>query len=493
MTPPTDGPADRENEPAHGDAPLAGSHPPRAPAKRRAGPAAEGSEEDLDIWLEAEEILARMLQTATEPLPVDSILRRCLDLLLSTSWLRLEAKGGIFLADPGNRELTLFVHRNLADPLLRICARVPFGRCLCGRVAQSREILHTPCVDPRHEHRYDGMKPHGHYVVPILAKDRLLGVLVLYLPHGYEPRDRELSYLRSAANIFAMIIQLRRYQEHLEDLVAERTAELEAEIARRRVQEEALRQAKEAAEAADRAKSALLANMSHEFKTPLNAIIGFAEMLAREMHGPIGNDRYREYAATIVTSGQRLLALLADLLELARAQDAGMVLEEDECDALQLARQALERAQARYAWPPERARLVVAADHPPPHLWADRKRLARALDHLLDNAGKFSPPESRITLTVAQSGRHELVIAVTDEGIGMDEETRRHAGTLLWQKDAGLARAHEGAGMGLAYVEAVMRAHDGRLVIDSQPGKGTTVRLHFPQSRLLGEGEEDSI
>lgn len=452
-----------------------------------AGPQGEGAEQDLHIWLEAEEILARMLQTATEPLPVDTILRRCLDLLLSTSWLRVEAKGGIFLADPDSRELTLFVHRNLAEPLLRICARVPFGRCLCGRVAQSREILHTPCVDPRHEHRYDGMKPHGHYVVPILAKDRLLGVLVLYLPHGYEPRGRELSYLRSAANIFAMIIQLRRYQEHLEDLVAERTAELEAEIARQRGQEEALRQAKEAAEAADRAKSALLANMSHEFKTPLNAIIGFAEMLAREMHGPIGDDRYREYASTIVTSGQRLLALLGDLLELARAQDAGMTLEEDECDLIQLIRQALERAQRHYDWPPERVRLLVPEDRPPPHLWADRRRLGRALDHLLDNAGKFSPPESRITVTVQQPEGNGLVVAVTDEGIGMDEETRRHAGTLLWQKDAGLARKHGGVGMGLAYVGAVMRAHDGRLEIDSRPGKGTSVRLHFPPSRLLGE------
>ncbi len=446
---------------------------------------------DLDIWLEAEDILAQMLHTATEPLAVDAILQRCLDLLLSTSWLRIEAKGGIFLVDADSRTLTLFVHRNLAQPLLRICARVPFGRCLCGRVAESREILHTSCVDDRHEHRYDGMKPHGHYVVPILAKKRLLGVLVLYLPHGYEPQGRELSFLRSAANIFAMIIQLRRYQEHLEDLVAERTAALEAEIARRRVQEEALRQAKEAAEAADRAKSALLANMSHEFKTPLNAIIGFADMLVQEMHGSLGDDRYRDYAATIVTSGQRLLSLLADLLELARAQDSGMTLEEDECDPIQLARHALERVQAREDWPAERAQIRLPADRRLPLLWVDRKRLARALDHLLDNAGKFSPPQSPITLAVSlDEETEELVFSVRDEGIGMDAETRERAGTLLWQKDAGLARVHEGAGMGLAYVRAVMRAHGGRLVIDSRPGAGTTVRLHFPPARLIRE--EDS-
>ncbi len=490
MIPQSDGPSGRADASA-GANPAASeelSSPPSFQGDDARAAAGQGPEKDLDIWLEAEEILARMLHTATEPLPVDVILQRCLDLLLSTSWLRIEAKGGIFLADPDSRELTLFVHRNLADPLLRICARVPFGRCLCGRVAESRQILHAPCVDNRHEHHYDGMKPHGHYVVPILAKKRLLGVLVLYLPHGYESQGRELSYLRSAANIFAMIIQLRRYQEHLEDLVAERTAKLEAEIARRRVQEEALRRAKEAAEAADRAKSVLLANMSHEFKTPLNAIIGFADMLAQEMHGALGDDRYRDYAATIVTSGQRLLALLADLLELARAQDGGMTLEEDECDPLQLARQALERARTRYDWPAERAHLRLAADRPLPLLWADRKRLARALDHLLDNAGKFSAPQSPITLAVGlDEGAEELVFSVTDEGVGMDAETRERAGTLLWQKDAGLARAHEGAGMGLAYVRAVMQAHEGRLAIDSRPGAGTTVRLHFPAARLIRE------
>ncbi|RMF67461.1 MAG: hypothetical protein D6740_11890, partial [Alphaproteobacteria bacterium] len=149
MTPQADGPADQEDASPQADAGASALRSPGSSAMASAGPQGEGAEQDLHIWLEAEEILARMLQTATEPLPVDTILRRCLDLLLSTSWLRVEAKGGIFLADPDSRELTLFVHRNLAEPLLRICARVPFGRCLCGRVAQSREILHTPCVDPR--------------------------------------------------------------------------------------------------------------------------------------------------------------------------------------------------------------------------------------------------------------------------------------------------------------------------------------------------------
>ncbi len=443
---------------------------------------------ELDVWLESEEILAQMLETATEPLAVDEMLSRCLDLVLSTRWLRVEHKGGIFLADEESRELTLLVERDLGPDILRLCGRVPFGRCLCGRVAASRQLLHTSCVDERHEHAFPGMKPHGHYVVPILTRERLLGVMVLYLPHGYEPHERELSFLRSAANIFAMIIRLRGYQEHLEDLVAERTAELKAEVDRRKAQEEALRIAKERAEAADRAKTALLANMSHEFKTPLNATIGFAEMLAREMHGPIGDARYRDYAEDIVTSGRRLLGLLDDLLELARAQDDGLRLDEQESDPGILARKAIERAARRHGWPNGRARVEIADGLP--LLCCDARRVERMLDHLLDNAHKFSAPDSPVTVRVALKEEEKaapLFFEVADRGIGMDEESVARLGALFWQKDAELARANEGAGIGFALVRQYLTAHGGKIEIDSRPGRGTRIRLVFPPERLVRE------
>lgn len=444
------------------------------------------SSQELDIWLESEAILARMLETATEPLAVDEMLTRCLELVLSTCWLRVEQKGGIFIADEERQELTLLVDSNLGKNILGLCAHVPFGRCLCGRVALSRQLLHAACVDERHEHRFEGMKPHGHYVVPILAKQRLLGVMVLYLPHGYEPHERELSFLRSAANIFAMIIQLRGYQERLEEMVAERTIELEREIERRKAQEEALHIAKEHTEAADRAKTALLANMSHEFKTPLNATIGFAEMLAREMHGPIGDARYRDYAEDIMASGRRLLGLLEDLLELARAQDDGLSLDDQECEPGVIAGQALHRAHERYEWPPERARLDIADGLP--LLRCDVRRVGRMLDHLLDNAHKFSAPEEPITLRVARHDGYDgggLFFEVADYGIGMDEDSLARLGSLFWQKDAELSRTNEGAGIGLSLIREYLTAHDGRLWIDSRPGEGTRVRLTFPPDRLI--------
>ncbi|RMF15501.1 MAG: GAF domain-containing protein [Alphaproteobacteria bacterium] len=443
---------------------------------------------ELDIWLESEAILARMLDTATEPLGVDEMLTRCLDLVLSTRWLRVEHKGGIFIADEDARELTLLVERNLGDEIHRMCRRVAYGCCLCGRVAASRQLLHVGCVDERHEHRFDGMKPHGHYIVPILSRERLLGVMVLYLPHGYELHEREVSFLRSAANIFAMIIQLRGYQEHLEDLIAERTAELHTEIERRKAQEAALRIAKERAEAADRAKTALLANMSHEFKTPLNATIGFAEMLAREMHGPIGDARYRDYAEDIVASGRRLLGLLEDLLELARARDGGLVLEEQEEDPAMLARRAGERAMRRYGRDENGIHLEIADDLPA--LICDVRRVGRMLDHLLDNAHKFSSPPEPIALRVAlQPGEENeagpLFFEIVDHGIGMDKNTLARLGSFFWQKDAELSRSYEGAGIGMSLIREYLTAHDGHLAIDSRPGEGTRVRLAFPPDRLI--------
>jgi len=180
-----------------------------------------------------------MLRMGMEDLSLEDLLDRLLGEILNTPWMRLVPKGGIFLVEDETPTLHLKVQRNLATPLLGLCAHVEFGHCLCGRAAQGSEIVYAAEVDHRHETRYDGILPHGHYVAPIHASSgELLGVLVLYLEAGHVRDEEELSFLQAITSTLASIIErkrneetLRGYHADLELQVSARTAELRAEIA----------------------------------------------------------------------------------------------------------------------------------------------------------------------------------------------------------------------------------------------------------------------
>ncbi len=176
---------------------------------------------DLMRALENERALNAILRTAVRDLDLETLLHRCLDILLSVSWLSILPRGGIFLADDAQQELRLVAQRDLAPPILRLCARVPYGHCLCGRAAQERAIQHAACVDHRHEIRYPGIVPHGHYNVPICDGERVLGVIVLYLPEGHPPHPAELAFLESVADILSLVIRHRQTVERLEEVCAE--------------------------------------------------------------------------------------------------------------------------------------------------------------------------------------------------------------------------------------------------------------------------------
>ena len=140
---------------------------------------------------------------------LDLALHGILRTIVRLPWLGAPA-AGIFVARPEERCLELVAQVNFVPYIAGTCARVPYGRCLCGRVAESGELLHTSCVDERHETRYEGMRPHGHYVVPIKDGEELLGVMVLYVEHGHAYDEAEAEVLRSFADVIALLIQSSR-------------------------------------------------------------------------------------------------------------------------------------------------------------------------------------------------------------------------------------------------------------------------------------------
>jgi diguanylate cyclase (GGDEF)-like protein len=169
--------------------------------------------------LENEQTLNSLLRTVVQRKSLPEILVECLDILLSVSWLSILPKGGVFLVEEEPDTLTLVAERDLSPELLALCARVPFGRCLCGKAAATRRLIHTRCVDERHEIRFEGMQAHGHYNVPILDGGNVVGVMVLYLPHGHHGEDGEAEFLKAVADILSLVVRQKRVEQDLKEAV----------------------------------------------------------------------------------------------------------------------------------------------------------------------------------------------------------------------------------------------------------------------------------
>ncbi len=276
-----------------------------------------------------------------------------------------------------------------------------------------------------------------------------------------------------------------RAEKHGEDELGSLIDGFNAMLAQIQDHEGSLSSARRQAEAANHAKTKFLTNMSHELRTPLNAIIGFSDIIAREIFGPLGDDKYRDYAREINDSGSHLLQLIDEILDISKVETGQLTLNDAPMAVADVVDECLDLVRARA----EAAELELSVDLEPdlPSLNADERLIKQSLLHLLFNAVKFTRPGGRVAIRACRGNDGALAISVTDTGIGIAAEDIPSALAAFGQVDSALDRKYDGSGLGLTLVKSFIELHGGRLEIDSMPGVGTTVTLVFPAERSCAD------
>jgi len=239
----------------------------------------------------------------------------------------------------------------------------------------------------------------------------------------------------------------------------------------RRYHEEKLK-----AEAANHAKTNFLAHLSHDIRTPLNHIIGFAELMRHQAYGPLGDTRYAEYVQSIKDSGEHLLASFATILDLAELESGQKALRRDPVAV----EEVLNGIMERFAVPAKRAKLRLNISQTSDATIAgDQLGLVRMISNIVENSLRFTPPGGQITLAAFEA-RDGVVIEITDTGIGMSEERLDTLSQPFALGDATFTREGMGPGLGISIARAIAELSGGHMEIDSRPSLGTTVAISLP-------------
>jgi signal transduction histidine kinase len=268
--------------------------------------------------------------------------------------------------------------------------------------------------------------------------------------------------------------ELQQLNRSLEARVRSRTEELEQKIVE--------------VEAANRAKSDFLANMSHELRTPLNAVIGFSEIMIFDKADALRPDKYREYAGDIHESGVHLLAVINDILDIAKIESGTRAIFEEDVDIEIVVADCLRLIQERA----DSSGITLDTDLAAAGavVCADLRICKQMLINLLSNAVKFTSAGGRVTVASCIDADGDLLLSVADTGMGIAAGDLKRVLEPFIQAETGLARKYQGTGLGLPLVNGFARLHGGTLTLESTPEVGTVATIRLPAERVLQTREE---
>ncbi|HEY9081194.1 MHYT domain-containing protein [Magnetovibrio sp.] len=417
-----------------------------------------------------EKVLENLMRLSLATVSMEEYLNKAISSLINdVPWLTLLHQGGIFLTtEQGAGDgLELIAGYKLHPQLMSLCAKVPFGYCLCGRAAVSREIMHADCIDDRHDISFDGIEPHGHYIVPLLQEETVLGMITLYLPHGYQKQENDVQFLRRVSDVLSIGIS-RRYDAR------------------------ELRQAKEDAEAANHAKSEFLSSMSHELRTPLNAILGFGQLLDYNPKEPL-TPAQKDSVKQIMSGGQHLLNLINDVLDLAKIEAGKVQLSIENVSVKTVLNECLSLTQT-LADKRGIRQIVGEGFQTNKDIRVDHTRFKQSLLNLMSNAVKYNKENGSVTLDCHETLDGMLHISVTDTGEGIPEEKYEELFKPFNRLDAENTEI-EGTGIGLTITKQLIERMDGHIGVVSEVGQGSTFWLELPcsEAKLVQMTDEEEL
>ena len=391
---------------------------------------------------------------------MEEMIQDALNVLITFNELQVEQKAGVFLADEENRVLKLFsTVGEFSQEFLEKEKQIPYGNCLCGRAAVSHDFLISDScfTDERHENKFEGMTAHGHYIVPLLSREKLVGVLFLYTdekPPWYE-RSREI--LLSIGGLIADAIEHRR----IEDQIHRRNEELAAANTKLKDLNEL--------------KNKFLGIASHDLRNPLYLIRSFSEaMLAGEV-GDI-NEKQKSFLQKMFSSSNFMTDLLNNLLDYSRIESGRIELDIKTQDFNQTISQQVEVGQ--FIAKKKNIRLQMELGNVP-DIPFDKHALVQVVNNYISNAIKFSPPGSQIHIaTELQNGN--VKCSVKDEGPGISEEDQKLLFGEFQTLSAKPTGGEKSTGLGLAIVKKIVTLHGGKVWVHSTLGKGTTFFFTLP-------------
>ena len=257
------------------------------------------------------------------------------------------------------------------------------------------------------------------------------------------------------------------------------------DILDRKAQEAEILRTRDEAESASRAKTQFLANMSHELRTPLNAVIGFSEILNRELFGALGEARYRDYARLIHESGEHLLNVVNDILDMSKIEAGKFKIVKEPFDVAPLVKSCCDLM--RHSAEQRFLSLIMDVSPGIPEFPADKRACKQMLINLISNAIKFTDPGGWVRVSARRvDGNVEFIVA--DNGIGIAEADLPKLGNPFVQANNSYDRSYDGAGLGLSVVKGLAKLHGGRLELKSSRGEGTIATIVLP---LEGAGESE--
>ena len=381
-----------------------------------------------------------------------------LKIISNSPEFNIQNKLGVFLLPENACELEMFVtHGKYTDEFMHREKCVKLGSCLCGRAAVSGEmIISDDCMtDPNHEHTFEGMTAHGHYIVPLSYHEQVLGILFIYTNPYPSRESSRLDTLKFIGDLFALAIANEKVKEELE-------------------------QARTSAESMVQAKSDFLANMSHEIRTPMNGVLGMLDLLSSRQL----DKQSKGYVDIAHGSASMLLNVINDILDISKIESGKLHIESIDFDlrktvedsAHLLSELAHQKGLELSCFIPSETALRVNGD---------LMRLQQVLNNLTGNAIKFTHQgEVKISVHLKSgdkdSSKLRYRFEITDTGIGIPKEKQQSLFQTFTQADTSTSREYGGTGLGLAISKKLIEMMGGEIGVISEEGIGTTFWFELP-------------